>query len=135
MSSSAKQTIKVGKDFSKLLKTGDLVCLSGELGSGKTTFAKGIARGFGIKEFVRSSSFVIVNEYKTKNIKLYHIDLYRLTAKSLKNVGLEEYLNTDGVSIIEWAEKINYKKLHGYWDVKITWLGDKKRKIAASYNK
>ena len=78
ITNSPENTRKFGKALSKQLKPGDVVCLKGELGSGKTTLTQGIAHGLGIKGFVRSSSFVIVNEYKSSKAKLYHIDLYRL---------------------------------------------------------
>lgn len=121
--------------LSEYLKPGALVLLSGELGAGKTTFVQGMAGGFGIKGFIRSSSFVIVNEYKGKIAKLYHIDLYRLGKKDLNNIGLDEYLNSDGVCVIEWAQNMQVNGLHKYWAVEITWEGEKNRKIKVNYIK
>ena len=112
-----------------------MVFLRGELGSGKTTFVQGMAGGLGIKGFIRSSSFVIVNEYKGKKTKLYHIDLYRLEKKDLNNIGLDEYLNGGGVCVIEWAQKMQVKRFHNFWDIEIAWEDEKSRKIKVGYKK
>lgn len=129
VSDSPARTKKLGKDFSNKLKPGDIVCLNGELGSGKTTFVQGLAEGFGIKDFVRSPSFTIINEYKSKNIKLYHIDLYRLGSNDIDSIGLEEYLYGGGVCVMEWAERIKGFNLESFWDIHISWKSEKERKL------
>ncbi len=105
---SAQETIKLGKDIARHLAPGDVVTLIGELGSGKTTFTKGIAQGLGVKNalYVNSPSFVLIREYKGR-FKLYHVDLYRLdSAPEIETLGIEEYLYSDGITVIEWAQKL-----------------------------
>jgi tRNA threonylcarbamoyladenosine biosynthesis protein TsaE len=129
VSDSPASTKKLGKAFANKLKPGDIVCLNGELGSGKTTFVQGLAEGFGIKDFVRSPSFTIINEYRSKNIKLYHVDLYRLGSGDIDSIGLEEYLYGGGVCVMEWAERIKSFNLKSFWKIDISWKSEKKRKI------
>ncbi|MCX7732609.1 MAG: tRNA (adenosine(37)-N6)-threonylcarbamoyltransferase complex ATPase subunit type 1 TsaE [candidate division WOR-3 bacterium] len=101
----AESTILLGERLAQLLKPGAVVALYGELGSGKTTLIKGVARGLGVREPVRSPSFVIITEYAGR-VPVYHIDLYRLNnAEEASAVGLESYLSSDGVCLIEWAER------------------------------
>ena len=106
------ETIAWGARVAGRLKRGDIVALIGELGSGKTVFVKGIARGLGVRDIrhVNSPSFVIIKEHKGR-IPLYHFDIYRLerAVESLDAIGYDEYFYGGGVTVIEWADKI--KKL------------------------
>jgi tRNA threonylcarbamoyladenosine biosynthesis protein TsaE len=129
LSNSPDNTKKIARKISKKLKPGDIVCLKGELGSGKTVFVKGIASGLNIKDTVKSSSFVIVNEYKSSKIKLYHVDLYRLNGHDINGLGLEDYLYGNGICIIEWADRIDEDLLPGHWDIRMSWRGKSERKI------
>ena len=106
-SSSVKETIEFGRKFAEKLKAGDVVCLEGDLGAGKTHFVKGIASGFGIdKEKVNSPTFTLINEYYGE-IPIFHFDCYRLkTIQEALEIGIEEYLYGEGVSVIEWPSKI-----------------------------
>jgi tRNA threonylcarbamoyladenosine biosynthesis protein TsaE len=101
-----ERTAEVGRMIGTLLQAGDLLCLYGDLGSGKTHLSYGIAKGLEVKEpYVTSPTFAFVNEYEGR-IPFYHIDLYRLTDPSeLEQIGLEEYLDSDGATVIEWAER------------------------------
>jgi len=104
----AEETIRLGEKIARRLKPGDLVALSGELGAGKTTLVKGIAKGLGVKNYryVNSPSFVLVKEYKGK-IPLFHFDIYRLNnLKDIEDIGYEDYLARDGVIVIEWSSKM-----------------------------
>jgi tRNA threonylcarbamoyladenosine biosynthesis protein TsaE len=103
-----KETIKLGKEIAKQLNGGDVVALFGSLGSGKTILTKGIARGLGVKENeVSSPSFVLVKEYQAK-LPVYHIDLYRLDKRlAVEREGFDDYLYYDGVTVIEWAERMD----------------------------
>jgi len=104
---SAKETIKLGKEFAGELCKGDVVALCGDLGSGKTTFTKGIGKGLGVKDalHINSPTFVLIKEYEGR-LLLYHLDLYRLDdLKDIEDIAVEEYMYGDGVTIIEWAEK------------------------------
>ena len=101
------QTVNLGRALGKCLTKGDVVALYGELGSGKTTFVKGVAGGLGAEraEGVRSPTFVLLNLYKGR-LPIYHIDLYRVQSlERLQDIGYEEYACGDGVTVIEWAEK------------------------------
>ena len=101
-----EETEKFGLFLGENLRPGDVVCLNGDLGAGKTTLTKSIAKGFGIDDYVTSPTFTIVNEYYGK-IDLYHIDTYRLDDMvDVDYLGFDEYFYSDGVTIVEWAEKI-----------------------------
>lgn len=104
--SSPEQTWKLGEKLGSRLGPGDTVCLYGDLGAGKTSFSYGIALGLEVKErYIPSPTFTFVNEYQGR-VPFYHIDLYRLKdVEELENIGFEEYLDSDGVTVIEWAER------------------------------
>jgi tRNA threonylcarbamoyladenosine biosynthesis protein TsaE len=97
-----QETINFGKEFAKRLKGDEVICLLGDLGSGKTTFVKGLAEGLGIKEGyqVRSPTFTIVNEYPTQRGRLIHIDLYRV-----ENFDVEQFVG-EGIVVVEWARNL-----------------------------
>ncbi len=104
-SKSETETKDIGRKLGEKLKRGDVVCLYGELGAGKTTMVKGIASALGINERdITSASFTIIAEYDS-GIPFYHIDLYRLTPVEVLELGLQEYLGSNGISVIEWAER------------------------------
>ena len=105
-SHSPEQTRRLGSHLGRLLQPGDLVLLEGDFGSGKTTFAQGIAKGLGFDaRYVNSPTFTLVNEYKSSFTRLYHIDLYRLeNVEQVSTLGLEDYLDGSGVTVIEWPQ-------------------------------
>lgn len=126
-----EETMTVGESIAKTLKPGGFIGLSGELGAGKTVFAKGVAKGLGVKgyRYVNSPSFVIIKEYKGK-FPLYHFDVYRLeSTDDLDTVGYEEYFYGKGVTVVEWADKIKGILPDNRIDVKISHAGKNKRKI------
>lgn len=128
---SREETIKLGEKFANGFKPGDIIALIGELGSGKTTLVKGIAKGLGVKSYryVNSPSFVIIKEYKGK-ISLYHFDIFRLNAaKDLDGLGYEGYFYGDGICVIEWADKIKKLLPKKYIEVKIKIIGENRREI------
>src|SRR5699024_12608053 len=100
-SDSEELTKDIAIRLAKQLEPGDVVTLSGNLGAGKTTFTKGIATGLGVKRAVTSPTFTIMKEYKGR-LPLYHIDAYRLEG-SEEDIGFKEYIDGDGVKVIEWA--------------------------------
>ncbi|MBI3990982.1 MAG: tRNA (adenosine(37)-N6)-threonylcarbamoyltransferase complex ATPase subunit type 1 TsaE [Candidatus Omnitrophica bacterium] len=104
---SQEETIRCGELLGRRLCRGDVVALCGELGSGKTTFTKGVAAGLGIKrEKVNSPTFVLIRQVSGGRLPLYHFDLYRLDKLSeIQGLGYEEYFYGDGVTVIEWADK------------------------------
>lgn len=129
---SAKETQRAGELLVKDLKSRDLVCLEGELGSGKTTFVQGIARGLGIKERITSPTFVILKRFKVSKIQhLYHIDCYRIkNPQELLDLGFEEILEEkNAVVVIEWADRIRKILPKDRLVVKFEMVGEKKRRI------
>jgi len=103
---SVEDTMNLGYRLGKALRKGDVVCIDGDLGAGKTAFTKGIARGLGITEHVTSPTFTIVNEYNAP-IPLYHFDVYRIAdCEEMFEIGFDEYIEGDGVVVIEWANVI-----------------------------
>ena len=104
---SAEETVQTGRALGKILQRGDVVCLAGDLGAGKTAFTGGIASAMGIQGYVTSPTFTIVNEYRGSSIPLYHFDVYRISdPEEMFEIGFEEYVDGDGVVVIEWAELI-----------------------------
>jgi tRNA threonylcarbamoyladenosine biosynthesis protein TsaE len=105
---SASETVRVGKNLGRLLQPGDVVALTGELGTGKTQLIKGLAAGIGVGKptYISSPSFTLIHEYEGR-IPFYHIDLFRLKdEKEADELGLEEYFRGEGVTAIEWADRI-----------------------------
>lgn len=102
--------MKIGRRLARKLQKGDIICLFGKLGSGKTVLTKGIAQGLGIeKSRVISPSFVLMRQHLKVRLPLYHFDLYRLKQpKDILDLGYEEYLFAEGISVIEWADRLNY---------------------------
>lgn len=127
---STSETIKIGKHIGSLLKAGDIVALIGELGAGKTQFIKGLAAGAGVKKTeISSPSFILINEYSGK-ILFYHIDLYRINEeREAKELGLEEYFQSEGITAIEWADKIPSILPHDLLMVRINYGGKNSRTI------
>jgi tRNA threonylcarbamoyladenosine biosynthesis protein TsaE len=108
LTGSAEETKALARNMGRKLKSGDILALSGELGSGKTCFTGGLARGLGVADNyqITSPTFTIINEYPAR-CPLYHFDVYRLEGySSLDDLGYEEYFSGKGVVVIEWAEKI-----------------------------
>ena len=104
---SARDTEKIGVLIGGMAKAGNIYTLSGDLGAGKTVLAQGFAMGLGIREIVSSPTFTIVSEYTTGVMPFYHFDVYRISdPEEMYEVGLDHYLNGDGVCLIEWGELI-----------------------------
>lgn len=95
-----------GVKLGRLLKSGDIVCLNGDLGAGKTTLSKSIGLALGVEDYITSPTFNLINEYNGR-LTMYHFDVYRLDkVDDLYDLGFDEYFYGDGVCVIEWAEKI-----------------------------
>jgi tRNA threonylcarbamoyladenosine biosynthesis protein TsaE len=131
ISHSPAETGSLGERWGRAAQRGLVIGLSGDLGAGKTRLVKGIARGLGITARVHSPTFTLVNEYGGGRLRLFHLDLYRLeTRGQIVSAGLEEFLQPDGVTVIEWAEKmVNEEKPRRMIFVKIEILGESERKI------
>ncbi|HOQ07115.1 MAG TPA: tRNA (adenosine(37)-N6)-threonylcarbamoyltransferase complex ATPase subunit type 1 TsaE [Clostridiales bacterium] len=103
---SVTDTVELGHKLGSMLQKGDNVCLFGDLGTGKTAFTSGLARGLGISGYITSPTFTIVNEYEGR-LPLYHFDVYRIgDADEMLDTGYYEYVGGDGVTVIEWADII-----------------------------
>lgn len=123
------QTKELAKQFAKVLKPKDIVLFNGDLGAGKTTFIQGVMAYFGIKKFVRSASFMLVSEFETKDIKLYHLDLYRLNTVDISEMGIDEYLFGNGISFVEWSQRLPKNSIKKYWEICMEYVDDNTRKI------
>ncbi len=130
VTSSPEQTWRTGELLGALLGPGDLVCLYGDLGAGKTSFSYGIALGLGVKEqYITSPTFTFVNEYEGR-VPFYHIDLYRLKDPGeLENIGFGEYLGSDGVTVIEWAERAEEELPEERLSVYLTYVDENSREL------
>ncbi|MGO8837729.1 MAG: tRNA (adenosine(37)-N6)-threonylcarbamoyltransferase complex ATPase subunit type 1 TsaE [Limisphaerales bacterium] len=127
ISHSPAETGLLGERWGRAARPGLVIGLSGDLGAGKTQLVKGIARGLGITARVHSPTFTLVNEYGGGRLRLFHLDLYRLeTRGQVVAAGLEEFLQPDGVTVIEWAEKLEAGKFR---KAKIEILSKTERRI------
>ena len=131
LSKGPRETIDFAARFAKGLREVDIVALVGNLGSGKTTFVKGIAKGLGVKDYrhVNSPSFVLIKEYKAK-ILLYHFDLYRLDSiKDIEDLDTDGYFFGKGITAIEWADKCKVLLPKYYIRVEFKIKGENVRQI------
>ncbi len=132
-SNSAAQTRRVGMRLGELLRPSDLICLTGDLGSGKTTLTQGIAAGWGSSDQVSSPTFVLVNVYRKPNgARLYHLDAYRLGGPSeADDLDLDTMLAT-GPMIIEWADRITPALPDEHLLIASRWIADERREMVFS---
>ena len=129
LSHSEDETQKIGYEVAEKIKKGDVISLTGSLGAGKTVFAKGFAKQLGIEEAIVSPTFTLVQEYDGR-MKMYHLDLYRLSGEDeFESMGGEDFLYSDGVTLIEWREKIESMRPDDTIYVKITINEDLTRTI------
>jgi tRNA threonylcarbamoyladenosine biosynthesis protein TsaE len=120
--------MRLAEAFAKNLKRGDIVCLEGDLGAGKTTFVKGMASALRVKPVeVTSPTFIIMNYYQGK-LPIYHFDFYRLeNPKEIMSVDFDEYFYGDGISVIEWPERLGAAMPPEYFAVKLEHKGESER--------
>ena len=117
-----EELISIGKNICSLLNTGDIIVLSGDLGAGKTTLTKGIAKGLNISQMIKSPTYTIVREYEGR-LPLYHLDVYRI-GDDPDSIDLDDFLYGDGVTIIEWGELLDEDLLGDYLLISIAHHGD-----------
>lgn len=123
------KTEKFGEFLGSVLKAGDVVCLNGDLGAGKTTLTKSIGKGMGIEDYITSPTFTIINEYYGST-DLYHFDTYRLDdSADVLYLGFDEYFYGNGVCIVEWADKIRDALPEEYLELNIKKIDDEKREV------
>ncbi len=131
ISNSYNDTFEYGKELAKTLSQGDVLVLTGDLGAGKTALTSGIVAGMNLDNYVSSPTFTIVNEYRNGKTPVFHFDLYRLSDEDeLYDIGFEEYLNDEGICIIEWPD-IAKNLIDEYYIVEI----EKDLSISEDYRK
>ena len=131
LSCSPDETIKTGRRIASFLKSGSIIALNGNLGSGKTCLAKGIACGLGINENITSPTFAIINEYQNQEFNFYHIDAYRLNnEKEFEDVGGNEIFYQGGICVIEWSQKIQKSLPDNTITINIEITGQQERLIS-----
>ncbi|MEG0442405.1 MAG: tRNA (adenosine(37)-N6)-threonylcarbamoyltransferase complex ATPase subunit type 1 TsaE [Carnobacterium sp.] len=118
------ETKAIAAALAAFLIPGDIILLEGDLGAGKTTFTKGLATGLGIKRVIKSPTYTIIREYLDGRLPLYHMDVYRLEETGGTDLGLEEYFEGDGVSIVEWATFIPEDIPSEYLQIKLQPSGE-----------
>ena len=129
ISKSVNNTLKIGKAIARNLRQGDIICLFGELGTGKTVLTKGIAQGLGIESSrIVSPSFILMRLHTQGRLPLYHFDLYRLKSpQDIMALGYEECLYDEGVTIIEWADRLRYLMPTNYLKIDLSIKGNEQR--------
>ena len=133
-SHSPEETQAVGERLGARLEGGAVIACVGALGAGKTCFLQGLARGLGVQSGVTSPTFVLVNQYRGR-LPIYHVDAYRTESLTeLLDLGIEEFLHGDGVTVIEWADKLLPLLPQGTITVTITGLGDEPRRIVIEHS-
>jgi tRNA threonylcarbamoyladenosine biosynthesis protein TsaE len=135
ISSSVEQTVRLGVRLGELLAAGDVVCLSGELGAGKTVLARGMGRGWGTAVRVTSPTFTLINEYPRApdGVVLYHVDGYRLTRPGdVATTGLEDLLAAEAAIMIEWPERLASHLPGDRLDIALAYVNETKRSLRFS---
>ncbi len=127
-----EETRRVGRVLGEVARPGDVFLLTGELGAGKTCLTQGILRGLGSDETARSPTFVLVSEYSAR-MTLYHVDLYRLKGGAdVLDLGLEEYLESDGVTVVEWADRVPGLLDEQHMSIELKYVDDETRRMKVS---
>ena len=127
------KTKEIGYKLGNLLTPGSVICLIGDLGSGKTTMTQSLAKALEVDDYITSPTFTIVNEYEGK-MPLYHFDVYRLSeAEEIYEVGYEDYLNSGGIILIEWADIIKSELPKEYIEIKLFYHEDETREVELRY--
>jgi len=130
ISHSATETENLGEQWAKSTPAGAVIGLVGELGAGKTQFVKGFARGVGVPARVHSPTFTLVNVYTGGRWTVFHLDLYRLeTSEQIESAGIEEYLQPDGVTLIEWADRLQTSQRARIKEIRFELLNGDERRV------
>ena len=119
-----EETKWIAAQLAQLLEPKDVILLEGDLGAGKTTFTKGLAKGLGIDTVIKSPTYTLIREYTKGRLPLYHMDVYRLEDVGGDDMGLEEYLYGNGVSVIEWATFIEEELPDAYLTIQLVPTGE-----------
>ncbi len=131
---SVEETWALAKEFAKELNPGDIVCLEGDLGAGKTTFTQGLAAALGVPGRVTSPTFCIVQEHQSKDVLLVHMDLYRLHGEEdVEAIGWEDYLARGAIFVIEWPERAGGLIPSAAYHISFRHMGEENRKVAIDF--
>lgn len=135
ISHSVAQTQRLGVRLGQLARAGDVYCLEGELGTGKTSFVQGLGKGLGVTEPIHSPTFILANEHRSGRLPLFHVDVYRVQGSDeAVGFGLDDYLSDDGVCVVEWAEKIRPVLPSEHLWLAFRHLGESKRGLLIEAN-
>ena len=119
-----EETMAIAAQLAQLLEPKDVILLEGDLGAGKTTFTKGLAKGLGIETVIKSPTYTLIREYTKRRLPLYHMDVNRLEDVGGDDLGFEEYLYGNGVSVIEWAKFIEEELPAAYLTIRLVPTGE-----------
>ncbi|MGM0507802.1 MAG: tRNA (adenosine(37)-N6)-threonylcarbamoyltransferase complex ATPase subunit type 1 TsaE [Fusobacteriota bacterium] len=129
-----KQANELAKKISNILKPGDVVALNGNLGTGKTTFVKEIGKSLGVTKTIKSPTYTYVREYDLNGISIFHFDVYRISEPwEIYDIGYEDYLNANGIILIEWANLIESELPEKYLKINFEYNTESKRNITIDY--
>ena len=129
-SNNSEETALIAQEFAKKLKAGDVLCLRGEMGAGKTVFTNGLCRALGVTDYVTSPTFTIVNEYDGENFSVFHFDMYRIEDEDeLLEIGFDEYLSSGGVCVIEWPQNVEKSLPKKRFEIEISKVSENERTI------
>ncbi|HZJ76210.1 MAG TPA: tRNA (adenosine(37)-N6)-threonylcarbamoyltransferase complex ATPase subunit type 1 TsaE [Oscillospiraceae bacterium] len=127
--SNQRKLEEIAEKLGELVNSGDIICMSGDLGAGKTTFTQALAVSLDVKDYVTSPTFILINEYQGR-IPLYHFDVYRIgDISEMEDLGYDEYFYSDGVCVIEWADLIKDILPQDYLWIEIKITGAESRRI------
>ncbi|MEK7447684.1 MAG: tRNA (adenosine(37)-N6)-threonylcarbamoyltransferase complex ATPase subunit type 1 TsaE [Patescibacteria group bacterium] len=133
LSKGSDETVDLGQKLGEQLKGGEVVALYGDLGGGKTQFTKGVARGLGVKDNIISPTFVVRRDYRSQKLNLLHYDFYRFEVPDEELVeSLEEGMDTENVTVIEWAERVEKHLPEGVIKVNFKYISESEREIEIS---
>ena len=131
--SSSEETIAFAEKIGSLLKSGDIIAYRGGLGAGKTTFTRGLALGMGLPDNVSSPTFALINEYRGRELSLFHFDMYRImNEEALETTGFYDYMEEDGVIAVEWSENISELLPEKTIIIDIAVTGENERRITVT---
>jgi tRNA threonylcarbamoyladenosine biosynthesis protein TsaE len=123
----------IAESLGRCVRSGDVLALQGDLGAGKTNFVQGLARGLGITQDVNSPTFILANEYPGGRLPLYHVDAYRVeNAAEAEGFGLDDYLNGEGVTVVEWAERVREALPNDTLWIEMDYVNENERRLRAT---
>ncbi|MGX6979895.1 tRNA (adenosine(37)-N6)-threonylcarbamoyltransferase complex ATPase subunit type 1 TsaE [Vagococcus elongatus] len=119
-----EEMLEAGEKIGRTLNSGDVLVLTGELGTGKTTLTKGIAKGLEISQMIKSPTYTIIREYTKGRLPLFHMDVYRLGSGEGESIGLDEYFDREGVVVMEWGTNLSEELPEDYVEILLTYEKD-----------